>query len=285
MTQGLPASGKTSWAKEQVALSKGRTKRINRDDLRAMVDPKWSQDKEKTIRFLRNDMVRSLLQSGFNVIVDDTSLDMKNPATLQRIAEEVKADFKVVDFTDVSVEDCIKRDLGRPGAVGQNVILEMYYKYLCAPSVKDIEGLDYTVICDIDGTVAKSTGRGPFEETRVGEDAVRWPVFNAVRAVAGVRGTISFLSGRHDSCREETRIWLCNAGNLPSWARNFKLFMRATGDNRPDYIVKEELYRTYIEGKFNVAAIFDDRKQVCRMWARIGLGDRLFQVPEGSGEF
>lgn len=286
MTKGLPASGKSTWAKEQVALSQGKTKRVNKDDLRAMIDPLWTKEKEKAIIEVRNLIVAGTLRDGYNVIVDDTNLAPKHETELRGQANMRDADFKVVSFLDVSVEDCIKRDLGRPGAVGQNVILEMYYKYLCAPPVKDIEGLPSTVICDLDGTIAKSTGRGPFEETRVYEDVVRSHVLRVV-ATASCRGHLTFLSGRHDSCRKETYQWLLDKAGAAhiSMPAPFDLIMRATGDNRPDYIVKEELYRTHIEGKFNVAAIFDDRKCVCRMWSRIGLGDRLFQVPEGSGEF
>jgi len=36
--KGLPGSGKTTWAKEQIAKSPGNYKRINKDDLREMLD-------------------------------------------------------------------------------------------------------------------------------------------------------------------------------------------------------------------------------------------------------
>lgn len=38
MLKGLPASGKSTYAKELVLKSPGKYKRINKDDLRAMVD-------------------------------------------------------------------------------------------------------------------------------------------------------------------------------------------------------------------------------------------------------
>ena len=50
MTKGLPASGKSTWAKLEVARSKGKTKRINKDDLRDMIDAgTWSKENEKNI--------------------------------------------------------------------------------------------------------------------------------------------------------------------------------------------------------------------------------------------
>jgi len=46
--KGLPASGKSTYAKELVA--KGNWKRINKDDLRAMLDcSKWSKANEKFV--------------------------------------------------------------------------------------------------------------------------------------------------------------------------------------------------------------------------------------------
>jgi len=137
------------------------------------------------------------------------------------------------------------------------------------------------IITDVDGTIAKSTGRGPFEEHRVGEDDVRKFIKTAVLGtLAEYKADLIVFSGRQDSCEAETKIWLAENG----FAFN-ALHMRRHGDRRPDYIVKEELYRAHIEGKYNVMAIFDDRPQVLRMWERIGLGDRLFRCGETMREF
>lgn len=282
MTKGLPASGKTTFAKEQVLLSKGKTKRVNKDDLRAMVDAgKWSKHNEGIIVSARNVLVSNWLVSGLNVIVDDTNFAPTHEQALRTIAKDRLADFKLVDFTDVSVEDCIKRDLGRPGAVGQNVILEMYYKYLCAPPVKHNPNLPLCVITDVDGTIAKSTGRGSFEENRVSEDAVRPFVKAAVLGtLAEYTADLIVFSGRQNSCLEDTHLWLQKYGFIAN-----ALHMRAAGDRRPDYVVKTELYRKHIEDKYNVVAIFDDRPQVLRAWEALGLGDRLFRCGETMREF
>ena len=46
MTKGLPASGKSTWAKQYLDDNPG-TKRVNKDDLRAMLDNgKWSKRNE-----------------------------------------------------------------------------------------------------------------------------------------------------------------------------------------------------------------------------------------------
>lgn len=246
-----------------------------------MVDPAWSQDKEKAIAAGRDALITTWLQAGYNVIADDTNLAPAVQEHLKQIAIKHSADFKLVSFLDVSVEDCIKRDLGRPGAVGQNVILEMYYKYLCAPAPKYDPNLPLCVITDIDGTIAKSTGRGPFEENRVAEDAVRPFIKAAVLGtLAEYTADLIVFSGRQDSCLEDTHLWLQKSGFVAN-----ALHMRIAGDRRPDYVVKTELYRKYIEGKYNVVAIFDDRPQVLRAWEALGLGDRLFRCGETMREF
>jgi len=50
LTKGLPASGKTTWAKKVLKDNPGAYKRINKDELRLMLDGgKWSHDNEKFI--------------------------------------------------------------------------------------------------------------------------------------------------------------------------------------------------------------------------------------------
>jgi len=49
------------------------------------------------------------------------------------------------------------------------------------------------------------------------------------------------------------------------------LFMRADKDYRKDCIVKEELYRTFIEPKYDIVFALDDRKQVYQHFRKIGL--------------
>jgi hypothetical protein len=58
------------------------------------------------------------------------------------------------------------------------------------------------------------------------------------------------------------------------------LHMRAHGDNRPDHVVKRELYRRRIKSRYKVTAVLDDRMKVVRMWR--GLGLTVLQVADGD---
>src|SRR3990167_9842109 len=99
MCYGLQASGKTTWAKEQVLKSGGNTKRVNKDDLRSLIDAgKWSKSNEKSILKARDLLIRMFLATGFSVIVDDTNLAGKHKETLGALAKEFDAIFEIKKF-------------------------------------------------------------------------------------------------------------------------------------------------------------------------------------------
>lgn len=129
-TRGLPASGKSTWAKEQVVNSSGKIKRVNKDDLRAMIDANgpFSKEKEKLIEDCRNSLVTTFLQWGYEVICDDTNLNPYQIETLGRIARECNANFVINDaFLSVDIYTCLERNSKRSGRenVPENVIWTM----------------------------------------------------------------------------------------------------------------------------------------------------------------
>jgi predicted kinase len=285
MAKGLPASGKTTAAKAYMAATPG-TKRVNKDDLRAMIDGgKWSNANEDFVIGLRDVIIYEALRAGHHIIVDDTNLAPKHKKRLQELAHQYNATFndKAFDFTSVGVDDCIRRDLNRPNSVGERVIKDMYDRYLrvdVVPPEHDPE-LPNTILVDVDGTVAEMHNRGPFEWDKVGQDK---PRNTMIHVIGGARVALSayptFISGRDEICRDATVEWLTKHAVRLSWGNH--LLMRPQGDMRRDSIVKRELYETYIKGKYNVVAIFDDRPQVIReCWQALGFGDRIFNVGTG----
>jgi len=294
MTKGLPGSGKTTAAKSLVSPG---TKRVNRDDLRAMLDNgKWSSHNEAFITNLQNYIVRDALVKGHHVIVDNTNFSPRHEETFRETAKTHGADFKLLDFSHVTPEECIKRDLARPNSVGSKVILSMWEKYIKPEPVPPPDydpALPECIIVDIDGTIAdmgaahvlpRTTGRKPFEWLRVGEDTPRKIVIETIEHLANrsMRGRkILFVSGRDEVCRPQTRDWLLK--HTPALTWNAALFMRPTDDHRRDSLVKREIYENEILGKYNVVAIFDDRPQVIReCWQALGFKDRIFNMGEGK---
>lgn len=275
MLKGLPASGKSTWAKNYVE-SVGNTVRVNKDDIRAMMGGKFSHAKEGIVLAIRNAMVRTILDQGKNALVDDTNFHPKHEATLKQIAKDFEAEFSVVPFNE-GLEECIARDLKRPNSVGERVIRKMYEDYVrpSLPKIIKNDKLPKAVICDLDGTLALHNGRNPYDASTCDEDLINTPVAEAIWKYGRDGYAILFTSGRECQFRPQTMKFLARAG-MPS----YQLFMRETGDKRKDHTVKLELYRKFIDGNYNVEAVFDDRQRVVDMWRDVGL--TVFQVADGN---
>lgn len=294
MTKGLPASGKSTWAKEYVLGSGGRCKRINKDDLREMVDAgKWSREREKEILNIRDTLIIFWLNSGYDVICDDTNLAEKHLINLRQIVNNLNKDiihlkgtanieaknlieFEVNDsFLNVPLTECIERDVERgKKSVGRKVITKMYFDYIFNKfnwtdesvynTIKDSPST--AIIVDLDGTLAIHDKRDPFDPKLIHTDLFNYNLWFILK---NFKERIIFLSGRegNEFGRSETTKWIKKYTNM----EEINLFMRKEGDNRKDSIVKEELYKIHIEPYYNIIAVFDDRDQVVDMWRNLGL--------------
>jgi len=139
LTKGLPGSGKSTWAKEMVNKFPGRYKRINKDDLRAMLDDsKHSKDNEKFILKVRDTLILLALNEGKDVIIDDTNLASKHEEHIKQLVRGI-AVVNIQDFTEIPIETCIKRDLKRFNSVGEKVIRDMYNQFLFKKEVYTME--------------------------------------------------------------------------------------------------------------------------------------------------
>jgi len=281
MTRGLPASGKSTWACTHLATGRpGAIVRVNKDLLRKMLhDGTHRGCTELQVLRARDALVGAFLADGVSVIVDDTNLNPVHETVLRDLAQRHGAIFSIKDFTEVSLEECVTRDLARAQSVGETAIITMYDRWLkpdpLTPSQPPVD-LASVVLVDIDGTVALMDGRGPFDWAKVGSDKPNMPVHVMVKALAKDGYRIVFLSGRDSTCREQTISWLRDHFDF-----DFDLLMRPVGDNRKDAVVKRELFDTHIAGRYHVLVVLDDRDQVVRMW-RDDLGLTCLQVAPGA---
>ena len=277
MTVGLPASGKSTWAKELITNEAGRWVRVNKDLLREMChNSKHSKSNEKFIVRLRNLIILEALEAGKHVVIDDTNL---HPKHIRTVTELVKGQAKVEvnnSFLQVPVKECIRRDLKRQNSVGKDVIMQMYRQFLLPkmePLVHNPE-LEDVIVVDMDGTLALMGDRSPYDVSKCDQDPPNMPVVQTILKWQETHKII-VMSGRTDDGKEKTVSWLEKYG-----VKYSELHMRKTGDMRKDTIVKEEMYRAHLDGRYNVIAVFDDRKSVVEMWRSLGL--TVFQVAEGD---
>lgn len=279
MTRGLPGGGKSFWSKQQVDKGKGQIKRLSKDDLRLLVDNgKWTKANEKLILKLRDAMIETILADRISVIVDDTNYAPMHEQRLRELAKKHQASFRIQEF-DTDIDTCIKRDLQRLNSVGEAVIRKMYDQYVrvIADPPAHVEGAPNAIICDLDGTLAILGNRSPYDASLCEQDTLNRPVADILwRYQEESLDKIVLMSGRQEESRSQTVRWL-EANNI----RYDALYMRATGDQRKDSIVKRELYDVHILGKYNVDFAIDDRDQVVDMYRR-DLGITVFQCNYGN---
>jgi hypothetical protein len=289
VTVGLPASGKTSWAKGQLKKSKD-TVAFSYDDFRLMLfnDVQNGGKGEELVRRLLFQGVREALSQGFNVIVHNTTLTDSAKQKWQTLTNEynlyaapahkeyfnnrdkAKLTLEFVDFTKVSADTCIGRDNLRQGheRVSPPVIWNMalhagLLKGYFDPNKK-------IVIVDVDGTLADHEGvRGPYDEHKVHLDKSYDVVVEWVRSLAHVEPTyqVVIVSGRSTVCALSTYLWLSSRITLSA------AFMRNRGDRRPDVEVKQEILDALLQvvPKEQIAFVLDDRPKVINMWRANGL--------------
>ena len=278
--KGLPASGKSSYAKELV-LGNPNYKRINRDDLRAMTDiGKHSQSKEKHIRALELMHAEYFFSQGFSVVIDDCNLSPSAQQMWTDCAKKHNATLVWKDFTNVSVEECIARDKKRPNYVGEDVIMNMYNTFLRKPDVAPVydESLPDAIIVDLDGTLAlfdRSNSAAAYDRDFL-QDTLSPVVGALVRQEIAKGTTILITSGRRDVFYEMSHAWLVGHDLLSG---PHQIFMRKDGDGRKDVLVKKDIYEESIKGRYNVKYVLDDRDQVVDLWRSLGLV--CLQVAEG----
>jgi predicted kinase len=297
--RGLPASGKTTHARKCIDASRvGSIVRLNRDDLRKMMLPSGYKEPvyiaEELVTKVQQGQIVELLRGGIDVIIDDTNLRARSVRTLAQLAIKAGASWSCVDFFYTPVEECLRRDAARENAVGEEVILRMYRKYLSngrtlpVPEVEaGVVGKPYepvaktpmAVICDVDGTVALHHDvRDPYDTSKYHLDKPNEPVAHLIRKEFDDGNEVIFCSGRDEEFRAVTEEWLRDHV-MPSYT-HFELFMRPMGDKRNDAIVKLELFDTHIRDEFNVVRVYDDRDRVVDAWRSIGL--TVLQVAPGA---
>lgn len=295
---GISNSGKSTYSAEKVQQNPQEYIRINRDDIRSLlfgyndltVAEYYSRPDfmklEKIVTKYEDTLINEALCEDKTVIIDSTNL---HKDYIKRY-EYWNVEIELVWF-DITLKEALTRNMSRSRKVDESIIEKQYGKYIqlrkdfefsFSPIIFENDKRNPDVwIFDIDNTIAHMNSRGTFDWKRVGEDIADESVRRLFHIMNidnyhGENENIIFCSGRDEICREETLTWLEN--NLGKF-NDYKLYMRATNDNRPDWIVKEELW-CKIARNYHIIGLIDDRNQVCRRGRALGL--KVYQVEYGN---
>lgn len=254
------------------------------------------------------DQFKLCIKSGINVVIDNTNLKYKD---IQKYIDYLLTNNNLndyiysVNFQEVSYNNLEKAiSLRSNQSNGKNIPedkMRMMYRifkddirpmllndYKGKIGLSDLDLLENNlpwkeseekypaIICDLDGTLSifeYTNGmqiRSPYDGSKCHLDFICKPVAEALRAFYNLGYAIIFVSGREEKFRTQTFEFLERVKEEYgiTW---LNLYMRPSGDFRKDTVIKDEIYSKYIEEKYNVLCVFDDRKIVVDHWRSKGL--------------
>lgn len=290
VTIGISGAGKSSWAHEMWATMPSQYVIVNRDKIRELLfgftesnisGGYWDSRsdisaREKEVTKYQNVMIHEALSAGKVPIVDATHLTKK-------YVQEFKfwnVPVELVWF-NIGVDTALERIGKRTRQISRETLVKQHNQLtILKKQFEDSpEDFDFTpvtltnnpnlapcVIFDIDGTLAHMVLRNPYDWNRVGEDTVDGPTVSLLKDLHAARSTkIVICTGRDGVCLPETEQWLKD-----NYIPYDGIFIRPAGDQRPDWQVKEEMWRK-ITQVFYIDYMVDDRQQVVRRARALGL--------------
>jgi predicted kinase len=289
MLVGPPGSGKSTWAKHQIA---------NGGDLGAEC-AYINQDSQGKFQHMEN--FREAVRLGKDIIVDRMNF---NKAQRNGYLEQARTAGYEIDIHvfHESYDTCIERASKRTDhetikdeETAKKAIGFFFKSY---ERVEDWEANKVVrhypecekpkaIICDLDGTLCNVEHRRHHVRTEgkkknwmafmdgIKDDTVNQWCADLLRGVSD-SFKIVYCSGRGSEQRQATLGWLKNHGLNSFYDPLFEcdmfpdLYMRMDGDSRQDAIVKEILLDFEILTRYKPVFFIDDRKQVYEMWRRRG---------------
>lgn len=126
--QGIPASGKSFFAKQWAEESPKTRVIVSRDSIRRGLGVYWVPSREALVSEIEMSMVEIALMNDYDVCLDSTNL---NPTFLQRwedLNPYIEFEIEYKQF-EISLEEALERDKNREFSVGEEVVKSFYNKY------------------------------------------------------------------------------------------------------------------------------------------------------------
>lgn len=309
---GLPGSGKSTLAREVARKNPGRSVIVERDmvryDIMGLEQGSYDFDynTENKVTVKQEDMIRTYLKNGLDVIVSDTNLREKYLKNFMRLAEELDAEVDFIDLRDIPLDEVLRRNKLREKVkhVPEEVILKMHENFVrqikknkfgILPPMdkwdskskfnfeevepyKPFDSGTRTYLLDLDGTVADHLGvRSPYDTTKYHLDNVHEEVRELVETLHNSGSKVIVMTGRHQDHRAVVEKWLEDK-NIPY----DEMYMRED-PQRSDDEEKLLLFEKHLRNRkdLNIRGVFDDRLRVVKMWRDV-LKLRVYHVHWGD---
>lgn len=305
LTVGIQASGKSTWAIEEVKKNPNKTVRINRDSIRNMLSNyTFTEQNERLVTKVCDAAFKFAAKGGYDIILDNTNLKSKNFKDACKLIKDVGVDAIVMEkpfYVDLDV--ALERNAKREGTARiPDEIIKKYWKESGGVShkhyhpkvetiqatcggierfvepMKQDENLPKCAIFDLDGTMCNISHRNPYDASKCDKDTPNQYVVDLCRLLYDNGYKIFFFSGREDLYKDLTSIWLD-----VYFGKDYELAMRETGNKEDDRLLKERLFNTHVKDKFNCKLWVDDRLRVCKWIHEAGLP--LFRVGQPDADF
>lgn len=307
ITQGIPGSGKSTWAQQWVNEDPFNRVRINRDDLRAAVikaEPnKWKSsdgfyvngpkknDFEQKVTQLEHTLTQRALRAGKSVVNDNTNLTPRFVKQISKFARELNVPIVAKTFP-ITIEEAKRRNANRDRKVPEHVIENMFKNGLGPQGqFHHIDGTfpiqpfkapekigTHAIGIDLDGTAADVRSIRHFVE----KDARGRRDFDGFhRSSLFVPPNESVVEIIKDAQANGLAVLITTARGedykevSQRWLKENGIefdnyYCRARGDSRPDYIVKAEMYDE-ISKHYDLVHQVDDNPQAIQAWEEKGV--------------
>lgn len=126
--QGIPASGKSFFAKQWAEESPKTRVIVNRDSIRRGLGVYWVPSREALVSEIEMSMVEIALMNDYDVCLDSTNFNPKFLEKWEEIASLLNIPIEYKQF-EISLEEALERDKNREFSVGEEVVKSFYNKY------------------------------------------------------------------------------------------------------------------------------------------------------------
>jgi predicted kinase len=291
LVRGLPASGKTTWARALVASRRpGTILRVNRDDLRrSMADPSYSAPVDAVERRISDAewrLVRGALLDRVDVVVDATNLRASVARRWRALAEACGAGWRVEEV-DTDLEECVRRDAARPPLerVGEETLRDLHARFVdpetgrlprlgLPPRLSSVAGAPYRPVPGTPSAVLVVAEGMVSPESPDVPDAAAVEV---VRALAAAGHRVIAVSARAEDERAAVGDWLARHLAVPVEV----LLLGAPRKRQRDVTAVLGLFDAHVRDHYSVVGVVEGRPAAARAWREAGLA--VIGVAAGAG--